>query len=59
MTTSEHTQSVKNIESSFRVEGIVLSDDTKKNLDMLAAQKITVDELLSNIISKYKSAGAQ
>lgn len=58
MTAFEHIQNIKNLEGSFRVEGIVLSDDTKKNLGMLAAQKITADELLSQIILKYKAAGA-
>lgn len=58
MSPFEHQQHLKNLEGSFRIEGIALSEEAKNNLEMLAADKISADELLRQIIIKYKAVGA-
>lgn len=57
MSPFEHQQNLKNLEGSFHVEGIALSEETRNSLDLLGADKISSDELLRQIITKYKAAG--
>jgi len=49
---------MKNLEGSFSVEGITLSEDIKSKLKDVATGKATSDMLVAEIIKKYKSAGA-
>lgn len=58
MSPTEHAANMRILEGSFRVEGIVLSEETKANLRKLAAGETTSDKLIAEIMQKYKSVGA-
>ncbi len=58
MSSSMHNWNMKNLEGSFSVEGITLSEDIKSKLKDVATGKATSDMLVAEIIKKYKSAGA-
>ena len=51
---TEHAWIMKNLEGSFSVEGITISDEMKKKLQMLSNDETTSEELIAELISKYK-----
>ena len=53
MSPNEHKRNMHILEGSFRTEGLTLSDETKKNLELLANGKVTGNELVSHIMQKY------
>lgn len=55
MSPSMHNWNMKNLEGSFSVEGITLSEDIKSKLKDVATGKATSDMLVAEIIKKYKS----
>ncbi len=46
------------LEGSFRVEGITLTDDAKKNIALLAEGKASTEQIVRDIVSKYSRKGA-
>lgn len=57
MSPAEHAANMRLLEGSFRVEGIVLSEENKSNLYRFAFGEATSQELIAEIIQKYKNAG--
>lgn len=57
MTPAEHATNMRLLEGSFLVEGILLSEENKSNLHRLAFGEATTQELIAEIIQKYKNAG--
>ena len=58
MSPSEHAANMRILEGSFLVEGIVLSEETKSDLQRLACGETTCEKLIAEILQKYKSKGA-
>lgn len=54
----EHELNMRILEGSFKVEGIALTDEAKKNIALLAEGKATTDQIIKDIISKYSRKGA-
>lgn len=53
MSPTEHAWIIKNLEGSFSVEGITISDEMKKKLQMLSNGETTSEELIAELITKY------
>ena len=58
MSPSEHAANMRILEGSFLVEGIVLSEETKSDLQRLARGETTSEKLIAEILQKYKRKGA-
>ena len=58
MSPKEHEMNMRMLEGSFRVEGITLTDEAKRNLALLAEGKASADQLIRDIVSKYSRKGA-
>lgn len=58
MSPTEHAWNMKNLEGSFSVEGISISADMRKKLQMLSTGETTSEKLIAELIAKYKVTGA-
>ncbi len=57
MNTQSHENIVKNIQGSFAVENIMLSEKSLSNLKRLAMGNIDVNSLIEEIASRYSQKG--
>lgn len=53
MSSKDFKSNLKNIEGTFAVEGMTISDETKSNLKRLADGKSTCSEIIDEIKRKY------
>jgi len=49
----QHEKNIKNLEGSFGVEGIVLTNQTRKNLALINDGKCSSQDMVNKIIRKY------
>ena len=53
-TSANYQSNLKNIRATFAIEGIDISDVSISNIEKLAEGKVSCDEIIRGIISKYK-----
>lgn len=51
---SQHENHIRNIRGTFAVEGMTISDATRKNLDRIASGQVDYRQVLEELRKKYE-----
>ena len=54
---TQHKNNLRNLEGPFSIEGLKISQATRKNLERIASGQASYQQVLQEILAKYKKKG--
>ena len=51
---SQHEQNLRNLCSTFALEGMMISEETRRNLDCIASGEVSCQQVLQELRTKYQ-----